>query len=248
MLKLLRYLYKKLISGTGIVSKILICEDDKEIMEMLDMVLSFEGFELTFATTGIECKNILSKEKFDLILLDLRLPDIDGEYLCKHICTSYGTPVIIVSAKDNVSTKVLCFEYGAEDYIVKPFDTMELIARIKRILKRKTGEEKKKDNEKEIIQWQGLEVNKTERTVFKEGKEIALTPREYDLLLFFIENKGKTFEREEIIEKIWGKQSLYKWSRALDVHINHLRKKIEKNPSKPDLIQTVPGVGYRAKP
>ena len=230
------------------MSKILICEDDKEIMEMLDMVLSFEGFSLTFATTGMECKELLSKENFDLILLDLRLPDIDGEYLCKHICTSYGIPVIIVSAKDNVSTKVLCFEYGAEDYLVKPFDTMELIARIKRVLKRKTAGQHQLADKEQVIKWQGLEVNKSERTVYKEGKEISLTPREYDLLLFFIENRGKTFEREEIIEKIWGKQSLYKWSRALDVHINHLRKKIEKNPSKPELIQTVPGVGYRAKP
>ncbi|BBB33035.1 two-component system response regulator [Thermotomaculum hydrothermale] len=229
--------------------KILICEDDKELLEIFNLILTMEGFEIDIAERGIDFKNMLEREKYSLILLDLGLPDIDGEHLCKFVCENYDIPVIVVSAKDNVATKVLCLEYGADDYIVKPFETVELVARIKSVLRRSKKRflsENKEDLQKRI-RWGELEINPLGRKVLKKGKEIALTPKEFDLILFFAKNRGKTFQREDIVETLWGEKSLYRWSRAIDVHINHLRKKIEDNPANPVYIQTIPGVGYRAK-
>ncbi len=229
--------------------RILICEDDEELLEIFNLILTMEGFDIDIAKRGIDFKKMLENNDYNLILLDLGLPDIDGEHLCKYVCENYDIPVIVVSAKDNVATKVLCLEYGADDYIVKPFETVELVARIKSVLRRHKKQlgRQKGEPESDTLQWGELLIDPRKRKVINRGKEINLTPKEFELLVFFAENKGKTFSREEIIEALWGEKSLYRWSRAIDVHINHLRKKIENNPANPQYIQTVPGIGYRAK-
>ncbi len=229
-------------------ARILICEDDDELLEIFDLILSIEGFEIVIAKNGVELKSKIDKGDFDLILLDLGLPDIDGEHLCKYVCENYDIPVIVVSAKSNVGTKVLCLEYGADDYIVKPFETVELVARIKSVLRRHKKQIEKNINKtfSKKIEWGEYSIDLEKRVVVKGDVEIDLTPKEFQLMVFFAENKGKTFKREEIIEAIWGHNSLYRWSRAVDVHINHLRKKIEENPANPKYIQTIPGIGYKA--
>ncbi len=228
--------------------RILICEDDDELLEIFNLILKMEGFEIEIAKNGMDFKRMIEEGSYHLILLDLGLPDINGEHLCKYVCENYDIPVIVVSAKDNVATKVLCLEYGADDYIVKPFETVELVARIKSVLRRQKRHVKLKEDKtpSDIIKWGDFTNDPIKRVVLNGNVKIELTPKEFELMLFFSENRGKTFQREEIIEALWGANSLYRWSRAIDVHINHLRKKIEDNPANPKYIQTIPGVGYRA--
>lgn len=186
-------------------------------------------------------------DKFDVILLDISLPDINGQQLCKLIRQESDIPIIMVSANDSVSDKVICLEYGADDYISKPFENMELIARIKAVLRRSDKHiEVNDDSENGIINFQGLKIDYSKRHVTTHNNiPVNLTPKEFELLVYFAKNAGETLNRDTIIEDLWGKNTLYRWSRSLDVHIQNLRQKIEKNPKNPSIIQTVSGIGYK---
>ncbi|MGA1846268.1 response regulator transcription factor [Deferribacter abyssi] len=221
--------------------KILIIDDDIEILEILKLFLEIEDFKVVTAQNGITGFNLLQNNCYDLILLDLGLPDIDGEHICKKIREKYDTPIIVLTAKETVSNKVLCFEYGCDDYITKPFEKIELLARIKAVLRRT----KNTNINDKVISFPPFEINLEEGLCYKNGKHIDLTKKELEILSFLIRNAGKNIKRDEIIKEIWGDDSLYRWSRTLDVHIQHLRQKIEKNPKKPYFIKTVPGVGYK---
>lgn len=226
---------------------ILIVDDDKEICELLHMFLTLEKYDVVYANTGMEGLEKVRSGKFDVILLDISLPDINGQQLCKLIRQESDIPIIIVSANDSVSDKVICLEYGADDYISKPFENMELMARVKAVLRRTEKHTEVNDClESDIIDFQGLKIDCSKRLVSTSDNEpIKLTPKEFELLVYFARHAGDTLNRDSIIEDLWGKNTLYRWSRSLDVHIQNLRQKIEKNPKNPSIIQTVSGIGYK---
>lgn len=226
---------------------VLIVDDDKEICELLNMFLTLEKYNVISVNTGMEGLDKFRSDKFDVILLDISLPDINGQQLCKLIRQESDIPIIMVSANDSVSDKVICLEYGADDYISKPFENMELIARIKAVLRRSDKHiEVNDDSENGIINFQGLKIDYSKRHVTTHNNiPVNLTPKEFELLVYFAKNAGETLNRDTIIEDLWGKNTLYRWSRSLDVHIQNLRQKIEKNPKNPSIIQTVSGIGYK---
>ena len=221
--------------------QLLVVDDDPDILKVLKANLELYGFDTITAGNWAKAKEILNEHLPDLIILDLMLPDGDGIEICKLLKEQYRkTPIIMLTAKDSVFDKVMGFESGADDYIVKPFETLELIARIRACLKRAMPVDS-------TIVINNLEVNFNAHTVKVKGKEIELTPKEYELLHLFITNRGEVISREFIRKKIWRESKIYSWSRVIDVHIQHLRHKIEKDPSEPEHILTVPGAGYKFK-
>ncbi len=225
---------------------VLIVDDDKEICELLNMFLTLEKYHVVSANTGMQGLEKFRNDKFDLILLDISLPDINGQQLCKLIRQESDIPIIMVSANDSVSDKVICLEYGADDYISKPFENMELMARVKAVLRRSDKHIEVQDiNENGIINFQGLKIDYSKRQVTSDNTPVNLTPKEFELLVYFSKHAGETLNRDTILEDLWGKNTLYRWSRSLDVHIQNLRQKIEKNPKNPSIIQTVSGIGYK---
>ncbi len=220
-------------------NRLLVVDDDPDILRVLKANLEMYGFDVVTAKSWTKARDILNVQIPELIILDLMLPDGDGIEICRDLKEHYPRiPIIMLTARDKVSDKVMGFESGADDYIVKPFETLELIARIKACLKRTMPIE-----EKVVIN--DLCVNLKMRSVTIRGREIELTPKEYELLHLFISNRGEVITREFIRKKLWKDSRLYSWSRVIDVHIQHLRQKIEKNPSEPEYIITVPGIGYK---
>lgn len=220
-------------------NQLLVVDDDADILKVLKANLELYGFHALTAETWALAKEVLDVRLPDLIILDLTLPDGDGVEICRLLKEEYPRmPVIMLTARDSVSDKVMGFESGADDFIVKPFETLELIARVKACLRRSMPAERK-------VVIKGLEIDFDARSVRVSGSEVELTPKEYDLLQLFVLNRGDVISREFIRKKIWGDLKLYSWSRAIDVHMQHLRQKIEANPSAPEFIVTVPGIGYK---
>lgn len=229
-------------------SKILVIDDDPDIQEVLRLLLSLEGYDVNTAGNGITGLSLARENTPDLIILDLNLPDINGQQICKIIRGELDVPILILSARDNVSDKVVCLEYGADDYMTKPFENIELIARVKAILRRsERTDEISSDTSDMIINFHHLIIDKASRQVFVNEEKLNLTPKEYDILLYFVGKAGQVLSRDDIVNDIWGKNSIYSWSRSLDVHIKNLRQKIEINPKNPDIVKTVSGVGYKIK-
>lgn len=222
-------------------NRILAIDDDRDILKVLKANLELHGYSVDTAEDWKTAKENLFKSQPDLIILDLMLPDADGIEVCKSLRKdSPQIPVIMLTAKDKISDKVFGLESGADDYVVKPFETVELIARINACLRRvqtSSGEDK--------ISTGNIKIDFRKRLVTVSGKMIDLTPKEYDLLCYFVTNKGKVISRESIRNNLWRNSHIYSWSRVIDVHIQHLRHKIEKDPSRPRIILTVPGTGYR---
>ena len=222
-------------------NKILAVDDDKDILKVLKANLELHDYEVDTADTWSKAQNILAEARPALIILDVMLPDGDGMEICRGLRSDMPeVPVIMLTAKDKVSDKVFGLESGADDYVVKPFETIELLARIKACLRRsappvKTGK----------ASIGNIKIDFKKRLVTVSNKKIDLTPREYDLLCFFIGCRGEVVSREKIRKSIWKDSKIYSWSRVIDVHIQHLRQKIEKDPSKPKYIITIPGAGYR---
>lgn len=225
--------------------KILVIDDDKEICELVGMFLKLEGYSVLSANNGLDGLNLFRVESPDLVILDIGLPDVSGQQICRIIRAESHVPVIILSARDSVSDKVICLDYGADDYITKPFENMELLARIHAV-KRRT-EHMESPSAFESYPFHHLMINSSKREVSRDGETIPLTPKEYELLVYFSKNTGQTLQRDRIIEDLWGNDTLYRWSRSLDVHIQNLRQKIEINPKNPEIIKTVSGVGYKIK-
>lgn len=224
------------------IPKILIIDDDPDILKVLKANLEFHSFSATTANSWSDGKRALSEEIPDVIILDVMLPDGDGINICKELRSQHPSlPIIMLTAKDKISDKVIGLESGADDYVVKPFETLELIARIKACLRRT------KPLELEEITIGNLHIDYKKRIVKVKNKEIILTPKEYDLLCFLVTNRGSVVSRKDIKNHLWKESKIYSWSRVIDVHIQHLRQKIEDNPSEPEYIVTVPGIGYRFK-
>lgn len=221
--------------------RILLVDDEPLIIKGLKYTLEQEGYETLTAYDGEEALEVFFANTVDLVLLDVMLPKLDGIQVCQRIRESSNVPIIMLTAKGEDMDKILGLEYGADDYMTKPFNILEVKARIKTILRRASqpvAAEKKK-----IIRVRDLEVNIVNRSVTLGGKEVRLTAKEFDLLQLFINNRGKVFSREAMLETVW-KYDYMGDARTVDVHIRRLREKIERNTSQPEFIFTKWGVGY----
>ncbi|MTI81199.1 MAG: response regulator transcription factor [Firmicutes bacterium] len=223
------------------MKKILVVDDEPAIRDLVEMVLTREGYQVAVAMDGESAISIAKSFNPDLIILDLMLPDISGHEVCKKVNANKTTPIIMLTAKNDVVDKVLGLELGADDYITKPFDARELLARIK-ALSRRLGS--KKSTDENVIRRQELEINTTNKTVTKNNQALNLTPREFQLLEVLARNPRRVFSRDDLMSLAWG----YEYagdSRSVDIHITRLRKKIEDDTTNPKHIVTVYGFGYR---
>lgn len=219
---------------------ILIVDDDKDIVQTVKGNLELDGYTVLSAFDGRSGVDMAKKHRPDLIILDLNLPDIDGIKTCQIIRREFDFPIIMLTARDGVSDTVLGLECGADDYMVKPFNFLELSARIKAILKRV-----ERDLVKNRCEVQDLFMDFKTRKVSARGEEIKLTKTEFELLELFVSYPDEVLSREFITNQIWRDSELYQHSRALDVHVQRLRKKIEPDIENPKYIVTVAGVGYK---
>jgi two-component system response regulator RegX3 len=223
--------------------KILVIEDDPAIRAMIVEGLQDEGMEVIAVGTGVDGLVEESRCSPDLILLDLMLPDIDGFEVCRRLRTRSHVPVIVVTAKTDESDAVEALGVGADDFVRKPFQVREMVARI-RALARRAGEYTEAARADELLNFGDLEVDTTRHDVTVRGETVRFTPKEFELLVMLARNAGKMMHREELLETIWGYDSTID-SRTLDVHIGRVRSKIEEDARAPKRIVTVPGVGYK---
>ena len=221
--------------------RILLVDDEPLIIKGLKYTLEQEGYETLSAMDGEEALNLFFSNTVDLVLLDVMLPKLDGIQVCQRIRESSNVPIIMLTAKGEDMDKILGLEYGADDYMTKPFNILEVKARIKIILRR--ASQPMTTDDKRIIRVRDLVVNVVNRSVTLGGKEVRLTAKEFDLLQLFINNRGKVFSREAMLETVW-KYDYMGDARTVDVHIRRLREKIERNTSQPEFIFTKWGVGY----
>lgn len=221
----------------GDIMNVLIVDDERLIVKGLKYSLEQQGYKVFAAFTGYEAMELIKREIVDFIILDLMLPDADGMMLCKRIRKNYDTPILMLTAKDGDYDKILGFEFGADDYMTKPFNTLELIARVKAIMRRI-----EKNEEEKVIVIGNLELNCDERRVHLNSIEINLTAKEFDMLYLLASNPGRVFTREEIFRQIWKEEAFD--VRTIDVHIRNLRDKVEQDVKHPKHIMTKWGVGY----
>lgn len=220
--------------------KILVVDDEKRIVDLVKKYLEREGFSVDEAFNGQQALNKISSSSYDLIILDLMLPIVDGWTVCKDIRQKYDTPIIMLTARGEEFDKVLGFELGADDYVVKPFSPRELTARVKALLRRIVSKE---DEESEILAFPELMIDPISRVVKVNNKEVALTPKEFDLLYFLAKNKGKVFSREKLLKEVWG-YDFYGSLRTIDTHIKQLREKLGRSKAA-SYISTIWGIGYK---
>jgi len=228
------------------MKKILIVEDELAIAELEKDYLELSGFEVEVETTGDVGVERALNEDFDLIILDLMLPNVDGFEICKRIREEKNIPVIMVSAKKDDIDKIRGLGMGADDYITKPFSPSELVARVKAHLARYDRLIGSGQRVNEVIEIRGLKIDKTARRVFVNDEEKTFTTKEFDLLTFLAENPNHVFTKDELFREIWDMESIGDIA-TVTVHIKKIREKIEFNTSKPQYIETIWGVGYRFK-
>ena len=228
------------------MSKILIIEDEVSIAELEKDYLELSGFEVDMEHSGDTGLDKALKNEFDLIILDIMMPGMDGFEICRRIREKKNIPVLMVSAKKEDIDKIRGLGMGADDYITKPFSPSELVARVKAHLARYERLIGSAVKTNDIIEIRGLKIDKTARRVYVNGEEKAFTTKEFDLLTFLAENPNHVFKKEELFNKIWDMESLGDIA-TVTVHIKKIREKIEFNTSKPQYIETIWGVGYRFK-
>ena len=228
------------------MSKILIVEDEVAIAELEMDYLELSGFDVVMQHTGDAGLKAALNEDFNLIILDLMLPNVDGFEICKKVREKKNTPIIMVSAKKEDIDKIRGLGLGADDYMTKPFSPSELVARVKAHLARYERLVGSGVKANEIIEIRGIKIDKTARRVYVNGEEKAFTTKEFDLLTFLAENPNHVFTKEELFNKIWDMESIGDIA-TVTVHIKKIREKIEFNTSKPQYIETIWGVGYRFK-
>lgn len=224
---------------------ILVCDDDKEIVDAIDIYLSQEGYHILKAYDGLQAIEIMKKEEVHLILLDIMMPNLDGIRATRKIRETSSVPIIMLSAKSEDVDKILGLNISADDYITKPFNPLELIARVKSQLRRYTQLGNLATEEKEAVYvCGGLVVNDDLKTVTVDGEPVKLTPIEYNILVLLIKNQGKVFSIEQIYENIWNEEAIGA-DNTVAVHIRHIREKIEINPREPRYLKVVWGIGYK---
>ena len=222
--------------------KVLVVDDEKLIVKGIRFSLEQDGMEVTCAYDGEEALRLAQENKFDMILLDIMLPKMDGFEVCQAIREFSNMPIVMLTAKGDDMDKILGLEYGADDYITKPFNILEVKARIKAIMRRTAASELKEENSK-VIESGDLKLDCESRRLFVQGREINLTAKEFDLLELLVMNPNKVYSRENLLNLVWG----YEYPgdvRTVDVHVRRLREKIEPNPSEPKYVHTKWGVGY----
>lgn len=227
------------------MAKILVCDDDKAIVEAISIYLQQEGYEIVTAYDGVEAMEVLRNQKIDLLIIDIMMPRLDGIRATLKIRGENPLPIIILSAKSEDADKILGLNVGADDYVTKPFSPLELVARVKSQLRRYTrlGAAVPRENSM-IYETGGLSVNDELKEVRVDGDLVKLTPIEYNILLFLIKNQGKVFSINQIYENIWNEEAVAA-ENTVAVHIRHIREKIEINPKEPRYLKVVWGLGYK---
>lgn len=224
---------------------ILVCDDDKEIVEAIEIYLTQEGYHVLKAYDGVEALKILESEEVHLLVLDVMMPKLDGIRATLKIRENNSIPIIILSAKSEDADKILGLNVGADDYVTKPFNPLELVARVKSQLRRYTqlGGTVKEKSEK-VYEVGGLAINDDLKEVTVDGEAVKLTPIEYNILLLLMKNQGRVFSIDQIYESIWNENAIGA-DNTVAVHIRHIREKIEINPKEPRYLKVVWGVGYK---
>lgn len=222
--------------------KILIVDDEENICELVRLYIEKEGFDAIIANDGQEAVAKFNKEKPDLILLDIMLPIKDGWQVCREIRAQSKVPIIMLTAKGETFDKVLGLEFGADDYVVKPFEPKELIARIRAVLRRSADSVDEKADEDELS-FDGLKINQSTYEVYIDDKKVEMPPKEFELLYFLAKNTNKVFTRDQLLDEIWGYE-FFGDSRTVDVHIKRIREKLE-GENRTWALKTVWGVGYK---
>ena len=227
------------------MAKILVCDDDKDIVEAIDIYLTQEGYEVLKAYDGDEAIKVLKNNEVDLLIMDVMMPRLDGIRATLKIRENMSLPIIILSAKSEDADKILGLNIGADDYMTKPFNPLELVARVKSQLRRYTqlGSTAKSDNQSEF-RTGGLVIRDDLKEVTVDGEKVKLTPIEYNILLLLVKNQGKVFSINQIYENIWNEEAIGA-DNTVAVHIRHIREKIEINPKEPRYLKVVWGVGYK---
>lgn len=224
---------------------VLVCDDDREIVEAIEIYLSQEGYKVLKAYDGEEALKVLDREKVDLLIIDVMMPKLDGIRATLKIREKKNMPIIILSAKSEDADKILGLNVGADDYMTKPFNPLELTARVKSQLRRYTqlGSTIDKSNQAVYVVG-GLSIDDEQKEVTVDGEPVRLTPIEYNILLLLVKNQGKVFSIDQIYESIWNEDAIGV-DNTVAVHIRHIREKIEINPKEPRYLKVVWGVGYK---
>lgn len=227
--------------------RILIVEDDLTLQETLVYNLNRQGYDVETASDGNSAVEKVQQNPPDLILLDIMLPGMDGFEVCRIIRKNFTTPILMLTARDDEIDRVVGLEVGADDYLTKPFSMRELIARVKALFRRShilQEDQQSQASQKKRYVFNGLIIDQDRREISIDGKVVEFKPKEYELLIYFAQNKGHVLSREQILEKVWG-WDYFGDSRTVDVHVRWLREKIEKDPANPQRILTVRSAGYR---
>jgi two-component system, OmpR family, response regulator RpaB len=221
--------------------KILVVDDEASIRQIVDTRLKLAGYEVVTAQDGAEALEQVAAHTPDLIVLDIMMPKLDGFEVCRELRKTVTTPIIMLTAKGDITDRIAALELGADDYVVKPFSPRELEARIKAVLRRTHVDQTKQT----LINVEGLSIDTGKRTVIKNNEKIKLTEMEFNLLELLSTTPGRPYSRSEILHQVWGyRLSQYSDTRVVDVHISRLRAKLEEDPSSPELILTARGTGY----
>lgn len=229
------------------MANILVCDDDREIVDAIDIYLKNEGFRVLKAYDGQQAVDILKTEEVHLLVIDIMMPKLDGIRATLKIRETSSIPIIILSAKSEDADKILGLNIGADDYVTKPFNPLELVARVKSNLRRYTTLGSLEQAESShIYQVGGLKMNDDTKEVEVDGEQVKLTPIEYNILLLLVKNQGKVFSINQIYENIWNEDAIGA-DNTVAVHIRHIREKIEINPREPRYLKVVWGVGYKVE-
>ncbi len=225
-------------------NKILVVDDEKEIRELLEIYLTNDGYEVFKASDGEEALKLLEEEEISLLILDIMMPGIDGLEVCRVVRQKLNIPILMLSAKSQNMDKVQGILTGADDYMTKPFDSLELIVRVKALLRRAYYFNNRLSVDNNTIAVDGLIIDKSNHKVSFSGEEISLTAREFEILYLLASNRGRVFSSEEIFERVW-KEKYYQSNNTVMVHMSRLRDKVEKSSGGVKIIHTVWGVGYK---
>ncbi|HHW44779.1 response regulator [Desulfofundulus thermobenzoicus] len=220
------------------MARILLVDDEISIKRVVEQTLEREGFAVDYAADGLAARDLFARRRPDLVILDVMLPEIDGFELCRRWREVSDVPILILSAKGDIVDKSVGFNCGADDYLTKPFSPVELVLRVKALLRRS------RQGRTDRVETAGLQIDASQRRVWVDGREVELTPKEFDLLWFLARHPGRVFTREQIFEHVWGDDVLSDLS-TVTVFMRRLREKIEADPRKPRYLKTIWGVGYK---
>ena len=228
------------------MAEILVCDDDKEIVEAIEIYLTQEGHHILKAYDGEQAIRVLQNHPVDLLIIDVMMPKLDGIRATLKIREKNALPIIILSAKSEDADKILGLNVGADDYVTKPFNPLELVARVKSQLRRYTQLGAMTEKKENIYETGGLMIDDDRKEVTVDGESVKLTPIEYRILLFLVQNQGRVFSINKIYENIWNEEAIAE-DNTVAVHIRHIREKIEINPKEPRYLKVVWGLGYKVE-